>query len=126
VEKFRAWSDCDGDVERRFSKDELLAHITLYWVTGTINSANRLSYEARRRLPHDGSGRISVPTGVAIFPKDLVPAPRAFAERFFNVQRGTPCRAAATSPPWRSQSSSSRTSAPSSGACASGSGGEGG
>ncbi len=90
MEKFRAWSDCDGDVERRFSKDELLAHITLYWVTGTINSANRLSYEARRRLPHDGSGRISVPTGVAIFPKDLVPAPRAFAERFFNVQRGTP------------------------------------
>ncbi len=90
VEKFRAWSDCDGDVERRFSKDELLAHITLYWVTGTINSANRLYYEAQRHPPRDSGGRLSVPTGVAIFPKDLVPAPRAFGERFFNVQRWTP------------------------------------
>jgi len=89
VEKFRAWSDCDGDVERRFTKDELLANITLYWVTNTINSANRLYYEAQHRPSRDGSGRISVPTGVAIFPKDIVPAPRAFGERFFNVQRWT-------------------------------------
>jgi len=88
VEKFRAWSDCDGDVERRFTKDELLTHITLYWVTGTINSANRLYYEARRHPPRD-SGRIAVPTGAAIFPKDLVPAPRAFGERFFDVRRWT-------------------------------------
>src|SRR6266496_2830797 len=39
VEKFRAWSDCEGDVERRFSKDELLTTVTLYWVTGTIGSS---------------------------------------------------------------------------------------
>src|SRR5262249_37401703 len=32
VEWFRSWSDCDGDVERSFSKDQLLTNIMLYWV----------------------------------------------------------------------------------------------
>jgi len=88
VEKFRAWSDCDGDVERRFSKDELLSNITLYWATNTINSANRLYYESRQG-PTLGNDRVGVPTGVAIFSKDIIPAPRAFGERFFNIQRWT-------------------------------------
>jgi len=39
IEKFRRWSDCHGDVESRFTKDELLANVTLYWLTGTINSS---------------------------------------------------------------------------------------
>jgi microsomal epoxide hydrolase len=39
VEKFRAWSDCGGDVERRFPKDTLLTNIMLYWITGAINSS---------------------------------------------------------------------------------------
>jgi len=87
VEKFRAWSDCDGEVERRFTRDELLTNITLYWVTNTINSANRLYHESQLTA---GSGdRVDVPTGVAIFPKDIVPAPRAFGERFFDVRRWT-------------------------------------
>ena len=47
VEKFRAWSDCDGDVESVFSKDELLTNITLYWLTNTIASSTRLYYEAQ-------------------------------------------------------------------------------
>jgi pimeloyl-ACP methyl ester carboxylesterase len=89
VEKFRAWSDCAGDVERRFTKDELLTHITLYWLTGTINSANRLYYETQHHRPSYGAERTEVPTGVALFPKDLVSAPRAFGERFFNVRRWT-------------------------------------
>jgi hypothetical protein len=41
VEKLRAWSDCDGDVERRFTKDEILTNVTLYWLTGTIGSSMR-------------------------------------------------------------------------------------
>lgn len=48
VEKFRAWSDCDGDVESVFSRDHLLTNITVYWVTGTITSSMRLYYEAFR------------------------------------------------------------------------------
>src|SRR5262249_20222494 len=39
VEKFRTWSDCGGDVERRFSKDTLLTNVMLYWVTGAIGSS---------------------------------------------------------------------------------------
>jgi microsomal epoxide hydrolase len=39
AEKFRAWSDCDGDVESVFTKDQLLANIALYWFTGAIGSS---------------------------------------------------------------------------------------
>jgi microsomal epoxide hydrolase len=91
VVKFRSWSDCDGDVEKRVSNDELLANITHYWVTGTINSANRLYHEFDLNENPSQAQQIrpDVPTGVAIFPKDIVPAPRAFTDRFFNVQRRT-------------------------------------
>jgi pimeloyl-ACP methyl ester carboxylesterase len=87
VEKFRAWSDCDGDVERRLTRDELLTNLTIYWATQTIGSSFRVYYE--RDLTRDGSGRLDVPTAVAIFPKDIVPAPREFAERFFRLERWT-------------------------------------
>ena len=89
VDLFRSWSDCGGDVERSFTKDELLTNITIYWATETISSACRLYYEAMRVSPHGENRRVETPTGVAIFPKDLVPAPREFAERFFNIQRWT-------------------------------------
>ena len=46
VEKWRTWSDCGGDVESRFSKDELLTHLTVYWATQTISSSVRLYYES--------------------------------------------------------------------------------
>ena len=85
VEKFRTWSDCKGDVENSFSKDELLTNLTIYWATQTANSSFRLYYEAMANKPKPGS-KVDVPTGVCIFPKDLMPAPKAFAERFFNVQ----------------------------------------
>jgi len=90
VEKFRTWSDCDGDVERRFSRDDLLTNITIYWVTETATSAARLYLEARRSgmFPPRGA-RIEVPTGCAIFPRELVRPPRAWAERAYNVQRWT-------------------------------------
>jgi pimeloyl-ACP methyl ester carboxylesterase len=89
VEKFRSWSDCDGDVERRFTKDELLTNVTIYWATETINSSFRVYYETRHSLPEHTEEYIRVPTSVAIFPEDLVPAPREFAQRFFDVQRWT-------------------------------------
>jgi len=89
VEKFRSWSDCDGYVERRFTRDELLTNVMIYWVTETINSSFRIYYEAQHNPPEEPGAPIRVPTGVAIFPKDLVPAPREFAERFFDVQHWT-------------------------------------
>ncbi len=90
VEKFRAWSDCDGDVERRFTRDELLTNITIYWVTGTIG-ASFWPYYARRHEPWSlPEGRIDVPTAWAMFPKEIVTPPRAWAERAFNLTRVTP------------------------------------
>ncbi len=88
VDKFRSYSDCDGDVERSFTKDELLAQITTYWVTGTIASASRLYYErAHGGTPWSPLRRIDVPTGCAIFPRDVRRAPRPWAERCYNIQR---------------------------------------
>ncbi len=90
VEKFRAWSDCGGDVEKRFSKDELLSHIMIYWVTETISSAARLYYEDSHTTPRLQAGQhTEVPAGVATFPKDLTLPPRELGDRFLRVQRWT-------------------------------------
>ncbi|MDB5452077.1 MAG: epoxide hydrolase [Caulobacteraceae bacterium] len=89
VEKFRTWSDCGGDIETVFSKDRLLDNIMLYWVTGTINSANRLYYEALgpgRRAP---VGYITTPTGHARYPAEIGRPPRSWAERNYNIVRWT-------------------------------------
>jgi pimeloyl-ACP methyl ester carboxylesterase len=90
VEKFRTWSDCGGEVERCFTKDELLTTITIYWVTQTINSSTRLYYESQHHPWRLQSGdHIQVPCAVALFPKDLSHPPREWAERSYNVQRWT-------------------------------------
>ena len=90
VEKFRTWSDCGGDVERRFTKDELLTNITIYWVTGAIGSSF-WPYYARLhgRWPLPDGARIEVPSGYAAFPREIVRPPRAWAEKIFNIQRWT-------------------------------------
>ena len=89
VEKFRAWSDCGGDVEERFTKDELLTNITIYWATQTIRSSFLPYYEGQGDPSGGAWPRVEVPTGVAIFPKDIVPAPRDYGERIFDVRRWT-------------------------------------
>jgi pimeloyl-ACP methyl ester carboxylesterase len=93
AEKFRAWSDCDGDVYRRFSLDDLLTTATIYWATGTINSANRSYYESAHdpepmRLPP--GTRIEVPTAIAMFPGEAeLVVPRSMVERCYRVVRWT-------------------------------------
>jgi epoxide hydrolase len=90
VDKFRSYSDCDGDLDRSFTRDELLAEITTYWVTGTIASASRLYYErAHERNFARAASRIEVPTGCAIFPRDVRRIPRAWAERQYDLRRWT-------------------------------------
>ena len=90
VEKFRAWTDCDGDVERRYSKDELLTNVTIYWATETPNSAGRLYYETHHTPWRFAKGeRIKVPCAIALFPKEPATPPREWAERIYNVQRWT-------------------------------------
>ena len=90
VEKFRSWTDCEGDVERKFTKDELLTYITLYWVTETIGSSTRLYYESfRDPWVFQTDEKVTVPCGVALFPKEIAHPPREWAERSLNVQRWT-------------------------------------
>ena len=90
TEKLRTWSDCDGEVERRFSKDELLTNIMLYWVTETIPSSVRIYYENAHASSKLQRGQhIDVPVGVALFPKEISLPPREWAERSLRVQRWT-------------------------------------
>jgi len=89
TEKFRAWSDCGGDVERRFTKDELLTTITLYWVTATIGSSFLFYFDSQRQ-PGPRPGRVEVPVGVALFPKENpVTGPCEWAEAAYNITRWT-------------------------------------
>ena len=89
VEKLRAWSDCGGDVERAFTKDEILTNVTIYWLTGTIGSAMRM-YRANAAIPPEQHARrVEVPSGFSLFPADLARAPRAWLDRMANTVRIT-------------------------------------
>ncbi len=95
VEKFREWSDCDGDVERRFTKDELLTNISLYWLTGCINSSFGPYFVDAGGFVDDVAEAQSmaqymrVPCGFAHFPKNITPPPRELGERLFDVRQWT-------------------------------------
>ena len=88
IEKFRAWSDCGGDVESVFSRDRLLANIAFYWFTGAIGSSF-WPYFARnhRPWPIPQGGAINVPTGYAAFPREILRPPRSLAERTYTQIR---------------------------------------
>ena len=91
AEKFRAWSDCKGDLESVFTKDALLANISLYWFTGAIGSSF-WPYYARihRPWPIPDGGTISVPTGYSEFPREILRPPRWLAERTYtDIRRWT-------------------------------------
>jgi epoxide hydrolase len=83
VEKFRDWSDCHGEVERRFGKDALLTTVTLYWLTDTFVSSYR---------PHQ-SGIVEPATPVIEVPATVSVQrhewryPRSFAERAYRDLR---------------------------------------
>ena len=92
LEKFHAWSDCGGDVLGRFSRDDLLTNVTIYWVTGTITSSVRLYCESRRSGRFGGAGldeRVEVPTACALFPGEIYRPPRAWADAAFRVEQWT-------------------------------------
>jgi pimeloyl-ACP methyl ester carboxylesterase len=86
LEKFRTWSDCDGDVFSVHSMDDLLANISIYWVTGTIGSSVRIYCENRRAQRFGPFATpVTVPTGAAIFPKELYRPPLAWAKHSYNI-----------------------------------------
>ena len=87
VETLRAWSDYDGDVERSFTKDEILTNVTLYWLTGTTGSLMRMHHANAAMPPAQLARRVEVPSGFSLFPGDIVRPPRAWLERTANVAR---------------------------------------
>ena len=92
VEKRRTWSDCDGEVERRFSKDDLCATMTLYWISESYGTSARYYYEAAHNLwkpSHDRHPVVEAPTGIAVFLKEVMLMPRKWAERYYNLKRWT-------------------------------------
>ncbi len=89
TEKFRTWSDCGGNIESTFQKDHLLTNLMFYWAPNSVASAARIYYEAR----HDPAGfaypKVTVPTGIAVFPGEPWQAPRGWLEPRFNITRWT-------------------------------------
>ena len=90
VEKFRGWSDCEGDVEQVFSLDALLTDISLYWFSGTVDASIRVYKEnSLQPLHFRPRERVQPPLGVALFPRELPMPPRSWVERCHNVVRWT-------------------------------------
>jgi pimeloyl-ACP methyl ester carboxylesterase len=99
LEKFQSMNNSGGadDVEKYFSKDDLLTNITIYWATQSIFSSFLPYYDIMNagaitwigEKIKEWAGSSEVPAGFAMFPKDNSHPPREWAERFFNVQRWT-------------------------------------
>ena len=101
AEKLRAWSDCDGDLDRCLSKDEVLAIVTLYWVTQSMPSAVRLYFEMRKRPMQFQAGEyVRVPCGIARFAKEAPFPPRDWIERGYHVARWTEFPSGGHFPTW--------------------------
>ena len=91
TEKFRSWSDCNGDLESVISLDDLLTDICLYWFGNDLNGSLRLYKENRRRpLVFAPAERIRPPLAVAVFPHEIAMPPRSWLDRVFHVQTYTP------------------------------------
>ena len=87
VEKFWAWTDCDGHPENALTRDELLDNVMLYWLNAAGASSGRLYWESFVDLA--ASGRVELPTGVASFPKEIVRSPRSWCEPGYNITHWT-------------------------------------
>ena len=87
IEKFNAWSDNNNNVESKFSKDELLTNISIYWFTQTIGSSMRLYYESAHVWSPNGYKKVDVPTAFMMLQKDIAVAPKEWEARTYNVVR---------------------------------------
>lgn len=88
VEKYHYWSERGVESGSRFTMEDLVTNIMVYWLTQSMNSSMRRYYEVRKR-PR-ATGPVATPTHIAMFPgeRDLI-VPRAWAERTYNICRWT-------------------------------------
>jgi len=93
LEKFWSWTDCDGDPANVLTRDEMLDNIMLYWLPGTGASSARLYWESFGK-GQAGTGKIGVPVGCSVFPKEIFRASRRWAEKGYPDLRywGEPSR----------------------------------
>jgi pimeloyl-ACP methyl ester carboxylesterase len=96
LEKFQVWSDHreGGDLLTTFTLETLIDNLMVYWATGTIGSSMRSYYDHSHFAPRfQAEDRVTVPTAICMWPKDLEQAPKEWAQRFYNVrQYTTPAR----------------------------------
>lgn len=87
IEKFYEWTDCDGHPENVLSKEELLDNVMFYWLQGNGASSGKLYWESFNRAFNSGEDNtVKIPTGCSIFPKEIIPTPRSWAEvRYKNI-----------------------------------------
>ncbi len=86
------WSDCRGDIESRFSKDDLITMTMLYWVNESFVTSARYYWEAAHnpwQPSHSAMPQVPAPTAISIAPEDVVYMPRRWIETFFNLQQLT-------------------------------------
>ncbi|MDH5291957.1 MAG: epoxide hydrolase, partial [Acidimicrobiia bacterium] len=87
LEKFWAWTDCDGHPENVLTRDEMLDNIMLYWLGNNATSSARLYWESFGKMR---SGEVTVPAGIAVFPKEILPASRRWCEgTYTDIRRWT-------------------------------------
>lgn len=86
LEKYRSWSDCAGDVETRFSRDDIITHVMVYWLTETIHASIRFYNEMRRApMVFRPGDFVDVPVGIARFPREAPFPPRSWIARGYNI-----------------------------------------
>lgn len=90
AEKFNSWSDNNGNLENSFTKDEILANITLYWITQSIHSSTRIYNENSQNPMEFGlNDFVKPPVAYANFPKELSRPPRDYMSKGYNIARWT-------------------------------------
>ena len=121
LEKLHDWSDVGGNIEYRYSKDQLITAVMIYLVTETIDTSiwmYRGSVDENVQIP--AGRRVTVPTACAAFPKEFLPwPPRSRIRRTFDLQRYTEMPAGGFFQPWKNPWRSPRTSDPFSVPCGS-------
>jgi pimeloyl-ACP methyl ester carboxylesterase len=84
LEKFWAWTDCDGDPVNALTRDEMLDNVMIYWLTAAGASSARMYWESFRRPV---LGPVEVPVGCSIFPKEIFLCSRRWAAKRFSDLR---------------------------------------
>jgi pimeloyl-ACP methyl ester carboxylesterase len=80
IEKFWAWTDCDGHPEHALTRDEMLDNVMLYWATDSATSSARIYWESFGRANRPV---VTVPTGFGVYPKEIVPPVRSWVSELY-------------------------------------------